>query len=76
MKIVTKEIDPWIKSFATINGDDLKADRRLRKENSSKYFLHLTIPNEFKTYAILLHSFWINRNIPKEKSIKLETNVV
>lgn len=67
MKIVTKEIEPWIKPFSTINDGDLKIDRKLRNENPSKYFLHLTIPNEFDSYAILLHSFWINKNIPQEK---------
>jgi len=67
MKIVQKEIEDWIKPFATIVGDTIEVDEKLKGENPFRYFLRLTIPDNFESYAIALHSFWINNNISKEE---------
>jgi hypothetical protein len=64
---IDKHIDDWIRPFATIIGDRIDVDLKLKKENPIKYFVRLTLPNIFQSYAIALHSFWINYNIPKEK---------
>ena len=65
MKIAQKEIEDWIKPFATIVRDTIEVDEKLKEENLFRYFLRLTIPNSFERYAIVLHSFWINNKIPK-----------
>ena len=67
MKIVQKEIEDWIKPFATIVRDSFKVDEKLKDENPFRYFLRLTIPNNFESFAVALHSFWINNKIPKEE---------
>jgi len=66
MKLIEKEIDDWIKSYVTINGD-IKVDENLRKSDLINYYLKITIPNIFESYAIIFHSFWINNKIKKEK---------
>lgn len=66
MKIVQKEIEDWIKPFATIVGDLIEVDKKLKEENPFRYFLRMTIPNSFESFAVALHSFWINNKIPKE----------
>ena len=67
MKIVDKEIEDWIKPYATIIGDSLNVDEKLRETNPINYFLRVTVPKEFDKYAIALHSFWINNKIPNGK---------
>lgn len=67
MKIVQKEIEDWIKPYATIVGDTIEVDETLKVENPFRYFLRLTIPNNFDSYAVALHSFWINNKIPNEE---------
>ncbi len=67
MKIVQKEIEDWIKPFATIVGDSIEVDEKLKEENPFRYFLRLTIPNIFESYAVVLHSFWRNKKISKEE---------
>jgi len=66
MKIVQKEIEDWIKPFATIVGEVIEVDEKLRDENPLRYFLKKTIPNKFESYAAVLHSFWINKTISIE----------
>jgi len=66
MKLAQKELEEWIKPFATIVGDLIEVDEKLKAENSLRYFLKKTIPNKFESYAVALHSFWINKAIPIE----------
>jgi hypothetical protein len=68
MKLIEKEIDDWIKSYATIIRD-IKVDENLRKSDLINYFLKINIPNIFESYAIILHSFWINNKVKKENLI-------
>ena len=49
---------------ATIIGELLDVEEKLRKTNPLKYFLRVTVPNNFESYAIALHSFWVNNKIP------------
>jgi hypothetical protein len=63
MKLIQKEIERWIKPYATIIGASLDVEEKLRKTNPLKYFLRVTIPNNFESYAIALHSFWVNNKI-------------
>lgn len=72
MKITNKEIENWIKPYATVIGDNLNIDISLRKTNPLRYFLRLTLPNNFDSYAIILHSYWINYNIPKDQIVENE----
>lgn len=74
MKIVQKEIEGWIKPFATIVGDTIEVDEELKVENPFRYFLRLTIPNNFDSYAVALHSFWINNKIPIEEIRELNND--
>ncbi|WP_405265701.1 hypothetical protein [Cellulophaga sp. Ld12] len=67
MKLIEKEIEDWIKPYATIVGEKIDVDIDLKKKNPVKYFLRLTLPNKFQDYGIALHSYWINYNIPKSK---------
>ena len=67
LKQTEKEIEDWIKPYVTIAGDKIEVDINLKKENPSKYFLRLTLPNNFQDYAIALHSYWINHNVPKSQ---------
>jgi len=67
MKIVQKEIEEWIKPYATIAGESLNIDEKLRETNPLKYFLRFTIPERFDSYAIALHSFWVNNKISKSE---------
>lgn len=64
MKALKKNIEEWIRPFATIVGEGVNVDESLKKSNPMKYFLHLTIPNQFEKYAIAFHSFWINPKVP------------
>lgn len=66
MKLVENEIDDWIKSYVAISRN-IKVDEKLRKSDLINYFLKITIPNVFESYAIILHSFWINNKLKKEK---------
>lgn len=64
MKLVKKDIEDWIKPYATLVGNKAtKFDEKLRNSDPIKYFLHTTIPNRFEAYAIALHSFWVNPKI-------------
>ena len=74
MNLVDKEIENWIKPFATIIGEKIDVDINLKTESPAKYFLRLTQPNKFDSYAIALHSFWINNKIPKNEIRKIENN--
>jgi len=67
LKLIEKEIEDWIKPYATIVGEKIDVDIDLKKKNPVKYFLRLTLPNKFQDYGIALHSYWINYNIPKSK---------
>ena len=69
LELIEKDIANWIKPYATIVGDNLSVDLKLREQNSSEYFLRLTQPNNFEAYAIALHSFYINIDIPEDKII-------
>lgn len=72
MNRVDKEIENWIKPFATISGEKISVDETLRETNPSNFFLKLTQPNCFESYAIVLHSFWVNKKIPKDKIIEIK----
>ena len=72
MKLIKKDIEEWIKPFATIVGEQKKYNLKLREQNPSEFFLQLTLPNNFQEYAIALHSFWINNKIPKDKIVVRE----
>ena len=72
MELKEKDIEDWIKPYATIVGNKNDVDLDLRKKNPAEYFLRLTLPNNYESYAIALHSFWINHNIPKDKVITNE----
>lgn len=74
MKQINKEIEKWIKPYATIVGESIEVEEELRETNPSKYFVQLTIPNNFEKYAIALHSYWINYNIPKENIRELNND--
>ena len=74
MEIVEKNIEDWIKPFATIVGDKLNVDESLKETNPSEFYLRLTLPSQFESYAIALHSFWINHNIPIEKVVTNENS--
>ncbi len=67
MELIEKDIENWIKPYATIIGEQKEYDLELRKQNPADFFLGLTIPNNFEGYAIALHSYWINYNIPKNE---------
>ena len=67
MKEVNKKIENWIKPFATIIGEKIEVDDKLRESNPANYFLKLTLPNRFEKYALALHSYWINYNLPKDE---------
>ena len=67
MELIDKDIEDWIKPYATIVGNKNDFDIKLRKKNPTEYFLRLTLPENFQEYAIALHSFWINNKIPKEE---------
>lgn len=72
MKLIEKDIEDWIKPYATIVGDKKDFDADLRSKNPSEYFLRMTLPDSFQAYAIALHSFWINNKVPKDKIIVRE----
>jgi hypothetical protein len=72
LELIEKDIEEWIKPYATIVGNKNDVEIELRKQNPAEYFLRLTLPNNFQEYAIALHSFWINNRIPKEKIIVRE----
>ncbi len=72
MELTEKNIEDWIKPYATIVGQQKEYDLKLREQNPSEFFLQLTLPNNFQEYAIALHSFWINNKIPKDKIIVRE----
>jgi hypothetical protein len=67
LKLTEKGIEDWIKPYATIVGEQKEYDLELRKQNPAEFFLKLTIPTNFEDYAIALHSYWINYNIPKNE---------
>jgi len=67
MKQVSKEIENWIKPYASIVGEKMDVDKDLRKSDPAKYFLRVTLPNKFEKYALALHSYWINENIPNDE---------
>ncbi len=67
MEQIEKNIEDWIKPYATIIGDKIDVGIDLKMENPKKYFLRLTLPNHFESYAIALHSFWINFRVPKDE---------
>ncbi|TDT46458.1 hypothetical protein CLV90_0508 [Maribacter spongiicola] len=72
MKLIEKDIEDWIKPYATIVGGQKEYDLKLREQNPSKFFLQLTLPNNFQEYAIAFHSFWINNKIPNDKIVVRE----
>ena len=74
MEPIEKDIEDWIKPFATIVGEQKEYDLELRKQNPAKFFLELTLPNNFESYAIALHSYWINYNIPKNEIREINNN--
>ncbi|MFS4457522.1 hypothetical protein [Maribacter sp. 2304DJ31-5] len=74
MELIEKDIEDWIKPYATIVGEQKEYDLELRKQNPADFFLELTIPNSFEGYAIALHSYWINYNIPKNKITESENS--
>ena len=67
MKRINRDIASWIKPYVTIIGDLNNTDESLRKASPTKFYLKSTIPEYFEKYAIFLHSYWINYNIPKEQ---------
>jgi hypothetical protein len=67
LELIEKDIEDWIKPYATIVGEQKEYDLKLREQNPSEFFLQLTLPSTFQEYAIALHSFWINNKIPKDK---------
>jgi len=67
LELTENDIDEWIKPYATIIGEKGNIDEKLRKSNPPKYFLRSTLPDNFQEYAIALHSYWINYNIPKNE---------
>jgi hypothetical protein len=67
LELTEKDIEDWIKPFATIVGEQKEYDLELRKQNPAEFFLKLTLPNNFEDYAIALHSYWINYNVPKNE---------
>ena len=69
MELTEKDIEDWIKPYATIVGEHKEYDLKLREQNPSEFFLQLTLPSNFQEYAIALHSFWINNKIPKDKIV-------
>tara|TARA_R110002020_G_scaffold427298_2_gene636661 strand:- start:3299 stop:4066 length:768 start_codon:yes stop_codon:yes gene_type:complete len=72
LELTEKDIEDWIKPYATIVGEQKEYDLKLREKNPSEFFLQLTLPNNFQEYAIALHSFWINNKIPKDKIVVRE----
>ncbi|WP_299437770.1 hypothetical protein [uncultured Aquimarina sp.] len=74
MELIDKEIADWIKPYATIVGEKIEVDINLKKENPIKYFLRLTLPNNFQDYAIALHSYWINYNVPKSEIKEMQND--
>ena len=70
MKRVDKEIENWIKPFATVIGGKIDVEENLREINPSKYFLRLTQPNNFESYAIALHSYWIYEKLHSSKILE------
>lgn len=74
MEQIKKNIEDWIKPYATIVGDKIDVDIDLKKENPTKYFLRLTQPNHFESYAIALHSFWINFKVPNNEIKENQNN--
>lgn len=73
MKRINQGIASWIKPYVTIIGDLNNTHESLRKTNPTKFYVKSTIPECFEKYAISLHSYWINYNIPKEQ-IKIMEN--
>jgi hypothetical protein len=74
LELTEKDIEDWIKPYATIVGNKHDVDLKLREQNPSEFFLRLTLPNNFEEYAIALHSYWINNSIPKDKVVIRETS--
>jgi hypothetical protein len=74
LELIEKDIEKWIKPYATIIGEKIEVDENLREINPSEFYLRITLPNQFDSYAIALHSFWINHKIPIEKVVTNENS--
>ncbi|MFT5601494.1 MAG: hypothetical protein ACI9N1_001738 [Flavobacteriales bacterium] len=72
MKLINKEIANWIKPYVSIIGDLNEVDESLKRTHPSKYFVNLTIPEQFEKYAISLHSYWLNDKLPIDKIVKMK----
>jgi len=59
MKKINKELPIWIRRQATL-GPNVNVDGEHTDENSFWYLLTMCCPLIFKSYAIILHPFWIN----------------
>ncbi|MFK7749926.1 MAG: hypothetical protein AB8B65_16150, partial [Kordia sp.] len=69
MKLVKKDIESWIKPFATVIGDGAPfVDPKLKETNASSYFIQRTLPTIFDSYAIALQPFTIRGELPKGTS--------
>jgi len=67
LELVEKEIENWIKPFATLIGGQEHFDSEAFNQNPVKHFLRTTLPDNFQDYAIAFHSFWVNHNIPQDR---------
>ncbi len=74
MEQVEKDVEDWIKPYATIIGDKNNVDINLRETKPTKYFVRKTLPNNFESYAIILHSFWINHKVIEDKVAEAKNN--
>ncbi len=74
MESVNKQIESWIKSYASIEGNSNKVQKDLRDSDPVKYFLRLSLPNNFEKYGIILHSYWINHKIANNEIREIEND--
>uniref|UniRef100_F4C8W5 Uncharacterized protein n=1 Tax=Sphingobacterium sp. (strain 21) TaxID=743722 RepID=F4C8W5_SPHS2 len=69
MKKTDSTLPEWIAKQASL-GPNISVERKQTESNSFWYLLTVCCPLIFERYAIVLHPFWINRNL--KKSVTLE----
>ncbi|QEL03443.1 hypothetical protein FKG96_22295 [Olivibacter sp. LS-1] len=73
MKKTDGTLPEWIAKQASL-GPNISVEGKQTERNSFWYLLNICCPLIFERYAIVLHPFWINRNLKKLPNLEHPKN--